>query len=407
MILALRCAHLHGWPVDVSRCSFLPRSSASTASVHQFAVNHKKLADYNQELQNAYKIMGLEENVTVEQLKDRFVTLAKEYHPDTAKDSKGNATKFNEVRNAYRFIVKHTQLEEKHAELNEFCEEVVYDIRHTAPQHRQYLEYGGVGAGNPFQRQRQYQQHRVAKATENTYEYLLDKRIKELEKEFKLDSKSLRNVTREQAFFAKKQKTTNAVERLVEDMILQSMKRGDFNNLKGMGKPLKNDESNPYIDVIEYKLNKILINNGFAPPWIMKEMELRTEITSLRNEARYEYARYLLCKEKDFKGQFAIESVERRWNATIKRIEKSIVDINKRIQDYNLITPSLNRQFFNLSLKVELDKAIAEVSDESGDRSHWTGKARSSINTFLSSQQANNESLLSQFIKGLIALKNL
>lgn len=62
----------------------------------------------------------------------------------------------------------------------------------------------------------------------------------------------------------------NAVERLVEDMILQSMKRGDFNNLKGMGKPLKNDESNPYIDVIEYKLNKILINNGFAPPWIMK-----------------------------------------------------------------------------------------------------------------------------------------
>uniref|UniRef100_A0A0M3IRT4 DUF1992 domain-containing protein n=1 Tax=Ascaris lumbricoides TaxID=6252 RepID=A0A0M3IRT4_ASCLU len=345
----------------------------------------------------------------------------------------------------------------------------------------QYLEYGGVGAGNPFQRQRQYQQHRVAKATENTYEYLLDKRIKELEKEFKLDSKSLRNVTREQAFFAKKQKTTNAVqrlvedmilqsmkrgdfnnlkgmgkplkndesnpyidvieyklnkilinngfappwimkieeisgcsmelrnavERLVEDMILQSMKRGDFNNLKGMGKPLKNDESNPYIDVIEYKLNKILINNGFAPPWIMKEMELRTEITSLRNEARYEYARYLLCKEKDFKGQFSIESVERRWNATIKRIEKSIVDINKRIQDYNLITPSLNRQFFNLSLKVELDKAIAEVRDESGDRSHWTGKARSSINTFLSNQQANNESLLSQFIKGLIALKNL
>lgn len=61
---------------------------------------------------------------------------------------------------------------------------------------------------------------------------------------------------------------------MVEDMIVESMKRGDFNNLKGMGKPLAEQESNPYIDNVEFKINQILINNGFAPPWIMKVLLL-------------------------------------------------------------------------------------------------------------------------------------
>lgn len=36
--------------------------------------------------------------------------------------------------------------------------------KHTAPQHRQYLSFDGVGYGSPGQREKQYQQSRASKA---------------------------------------------------------------------------------------------------------------------------------------------------------------------------------------------------------------------------------------------------
>ncbi|KHN74928.1 DnaJ -like protein subfamily C member 28 [Toxocara canis] len=410
MALALRCAPFGQRPV-VDFCCFLRLVSPSTSNaqhIHQSAFTCNKLIDYDEQLQNAYKVLNLDEGASIEQLKDRFVALAKQYHPDMSKNLDGSAEKFREVRDAYHFIVRHTQQEEKQSELNGFYEDVVSGIRHTAPQHRQYLEYEGVGVGNPFHRQKQYQQHRAAKASENTYEYLVDKRKKQLEEELKMDNKSLPDAKREHFYSVKKKKTTNAIERLVEDMILQSMKQGDFDNLKGMGRPLKKEEVNPYIDDMEYKLNKVLINNGFAPPWVMKEVELRAAICELRNEIRYEYARYILCKENDFKEQISVKDAEQRWNLTIERMEHSIANINKQIRDYNLIAPSLNCHFFNLSPKTELNNAIAEVTADGRDKgSRWFERAYSSLSTLKSEMHSENESLLSQFIKGFIALKNL
>ncbi len=37
------------------------------------------------------------------------------------------------------------------------------DIRHTAPQHRQFLSHEGFGYGTPGQRQKQYQKFRAAR----------------------------------------------------------------------------------------------------------------------------------------------------------------------------------------------------------------------------------------------------
>ena len=55
----------------------------------------------------------------------------------------------------------------------------------------------------------------------------------------------------------------NFVERLVEDLIQESMSRGDFNNIRSSGKPIH--ERNPhYMDFTTYKINEILIDNGKA-----------------------------------------------------------------------------------------------------------------------------------------------
>ena len=53
----------------------------------------------------------------------------------------------------------------------------------------------------------------------------------------------------------------NFVDRLVEDLIQESMSRGDFNNIRPSGKQLH--ERNPhYMDFTTYKINEILIDNG-------------------------------------------------------------------------------------------------------------------------------------------------
>ena len=68
---------------------------------------------------------------------------------------------------------------------------------------------------------------------------------------------------------------SNALERMVEDLIQESMKRGDFNDLPGQGKPLTYSEHNPFVDTTTHNLNKILVNNGFAPEWIMLQSDIR------------------------------------------------------------------------------------------------------------------------------------
>lgn len=95
------------------------------------------------------------------------------------------------------------------------------------------------------------------------------------------------------------------IDRVVEELILSSMRSGDFSNLKGSGKPLKQDFSNPFIDDAEKRINDILKNNGFVPPWIMKEVEIRVDIEKIRKTLKEEYCRFQILK-----GWFVWEKVD-------------------------------------------------------------------------------------------------
>ncbi len=64
--------------------------------------------------------------------------------------------------------------------------------------------------------------------------------------------------------------TQNALERVVEDLISESMAKGEFENLSGSGRPLpERTRYNPYMDFTSNKMNEILAEGGFAPEWIM------------------------------------------------------------------------------------------------------------------------------------------
>lgn len=67
----------------------------------------------------------------------------------------------------------------------------------------------------------------------------------------------------------------------MEDLIAESMAKGDFDNLPGAGKPLPHVNHNPYIDATTHNLNRILINNGYVPHWVTLEKEIRSELSPL------------------------------------------------------------------------------------------------------------------------------
>lgn len=55
-------------------------------------------------------------------------------------------------------------------------------------------------------------------------------------------------------------KTKYGFDRLVEDLIQESMSKGEFENLSGKGKPLKDQNRNPYVDFATHKLNEVSIS---------------------------------------------------------------------------------------------------------------------------------------------------
>lgn len=146
------------------------------------------------------------------------------------------------------------------------------------------------------------------------------------------------------------------VERLVEDLIQESMARGDFSNLSGQGKPLNQSSNyNPYVDFTTHKLNQVLIDNGFAPEWILLEKEIREEIRRLRRDISYLRHKY---------GPVLTQVEEDEWNCLVQEFKEDCDTLNKMIFKFNLTVPSLHKQMMTFQLDRASKKALSTFSPE-------------------------------------------
>jgi len=91
--------------------------------------------------------------------------------------------------------------------------------------------------------------------------------------------------------------------------INDSMRKGEFDNLEGKGKPLKfdGDESDE-----NWMANRIMKNANVLPPWVELHHEIRDAIAKL-------------LKEKQ--------------QGTLLNLDKEVAKINKRISKYNSKCP--------------------------------------------------------------------
>lgn len=238
-------------------------------------------------------------------------------------------------------------------------------FQHVAPQHRQYLDFEGIGHGTPFQRQKQWTHARAQKAANNVMDHRVAKAM------------AVDNTLMEKGEGHRKKhdiKTNQGFDRLVEDLILESMSKGEFNNLKGKGKPLKEQNRNPYVDFITHKLNEascivkakeisypkkfkiyknfclqVLINNGFTPGWITMSKEINQNIQLLKQN---------LENERKYIGPYPLTVIDTvKWEKICEEYRHSAKELNKKINEYNLIVPLMNKQKFF----VQYDQICEEV----------------------------------------------
>lgn len=316
--------------------------------------------------QQCYTILGVDESSDQNTVRNAYISLVKKLHPDSG-HAEADQDRFQQVDKAFKILQgkfakqRRGIFEDLQTETKEF------DIRHTAPQHRQYLSYEGIGTGTLAQRERQYQQYKVMKAQERVLEFRVQK------------AQATEGALVKKGEFYKKHtiKTKYGFDRVVEDLIQEAMSRGDFQNLKGIGKPLDNLQSqNPYVDFTTHKLNKILLDNGFVPEWITLQKEIRDEISELKRSLEY---------ERSCLGKLPLSHEDTQcWESAVQNHEKLVKIINKKIDKFNLIVPVLDKQMIQIQLRKISDKVLNEgqscdghtqKSDRKHSMNHYGGQS--------------------------------
>ncbi|CRK93470.1 CLUMA_CG007006, isoform A [Clunio marinus] len=293
-----------------------------------------------------YEILGIPDSSDQNTVRRAYIEIVKKVHPDSG-HPEASAEKFQEVDECFKLLMEKYAKNRRNIELDPDDDVKVFDIRHTAPQHRQFLTYGGFGIGTPFQREKQYQQRRAMKAQENVLEHRLQKSIAS---EGALIKKGGGDHFKKHAI-----KTKYGFDRVVEDLIQEAMNKGDFNNLSGAGKPLKDLQSqNPYVDFTTHKMNKILIDNGFTPAWILLHKEIRVDIDELKECLKKERSKFhnpLELHETFF------------WDKTLKKAQENVTKINKKIDNFNLIVPTMSKQMTHIQLNSIAEKILNTKPD--------------------------------------------
>jgi DnaJ family protein C protein 28 len=291
-------------------------------------------------------VLNVKEESDQNTVRRAYIEMVKRVHPDSGHPD-ASIEKFQEVDECFRFLMQKFAKSRRNIEMDPEEEVKVFDIKHTAPQHRSYLSNEGYGFGTPFQREKQYQQIRAMKAQQNVLEHRMQKAVA-------TDNALIKKGG--DHFKKHAIKTKYGFDRVVEDLIQEAMQKGDFSNLSGQGKPLKDDQSqNPYVDFVTHKINKVLFENGFTPEFIMLNKEIRENIESIKGKLKSERTKFKYPAE---------EEDEARWSDVLAKYEDDIKNVNKTIDKYNLICPILNKQMVHVQLKRIGEKIFKEEPAE-------------------------------------------
>lgn len=88
-------------------------------------------------VKDCYLLLGVDWSATVVDVREAYLKLAKQYHPDCGRKT-ADAGKFARIEQAYRVVMDHvtTAAQQGPEVSDQDFENEILDIHHTAPQHR-------------------------------------------------------------------------------------------------------------------------------------------------------------------------------------------------------------------------------------------------------------------------------
>jgi DnaJ family protein C protein 28 len=137
-----------------------------------------------------------------------------------------------------------------------------------------------------------------------------------------------------------------------DDPIQKAMQDGQFDDLPGKGKPL-NLDVNPFADPEWELAQHMLKNSGFSLPWIETRQEIEKDLAEIRAELRraWEWRQSAIAQDQP------ASQIEKDWQQGVSAFRERVLELNKRIRDYNLQAPSDRFHLFFLNA----DKEIAAI----------------------------------------------
>lgn len=131
-------------------------------------------------------------------------------------------------------------------------------------------------------------------------------------------------------------------ESWIDRQIRQAQERGDFDNLRGLGKPLTPDDQNVAAYAGDDAMGlKMLKNNEALPAWI----ELNKEIATGRARCRRVLDYYVAERDRERRARFAAD------------YRRKVAELNKVIDQYNLIVPAQHMEQVRIRPDLELRDA--------------------------------------------------
>jgi hypothetical protein len=133
----------------------------------------------------------------------------------------------------------------------------------------------------------------------------------------------------------------------VEEQINEAILRGEFDNVKGKGKPLPPRPSLDKLDVMRQKLRH---DAGFTPSW----QEVGQEIDQLTVRIENEVARAVMFRRKGIEaGRVDKSRLEADFQSQLKRIDELVGNVNSLVLKNNLLIPPTLPHLHRKKLKME------------------------------------------------------
>jgi DnaJ homolog subfamily C member 28 len=138
----------------------------------------------------------------------------------------------------------------------------------------------------------------------------------------------------------------------IEDLLRRAMEEGKFDNLPGKGKPLHLGDTNPHADPDWEMAFSLIKDAGFSLPWIETIREIEKEIDEAQHNLRLAWESYKFAVDQSHTSVY----VEPEWERAKHAFHDKLVELNRRIRDYNLEVPNTRFQRPVLNFEAEVKK---------------------------------------------------